>query len=81
MRRRNAYPALSGLKTHIKGQTESELIHVESQALILIVNKNVDSMNAEVGGLATRRRKGLVDRSEGRGTGHGGYYKSEDRSG
>src|SRR5713226_6875456 len=48
VRGRNAYPALSGLKTHIKGQVESELLHVEPQAAVLIADENVDCVNAEV---------------------------------
>ena len=49
VRRRNADPALSGLKTHIKGQVESELIQVESQASVLIADENVNRVHAEVG--------------------------------
>jgi hypothetical protein len=49
VRRCNTNPALSCLKPHIKGQAEPELIDIESQALILVVDENVDCMNAEVG--------------------------------
>ncbi len=80
MRRCNTYPALPGLKTHIKGQTESKLVNVETQALILIANENIDGMNAEVRSLAVHGRGGLVHRTEGRRTGHGGYYKSAKSS-
>jgi len=81
VRRCDAYPALPGLKTHIKGQTESKLIHIESQALILVANENIDGMNAEVGGVAFHGRGGLVHRTEERRTGHSGYYKSAKCSG
>jgi hypothetical protein len=64
------------LKAHIKSQTESKLIHVESQASILIANENVDGMNAEVRGVVGHEWGGLVHRIEERRTGHGGYYKS-----
>ena len=55
VRRRNSYPALSGLKAHIKGEVEPELIYVEPQASVLIANKNVDRVNAEVGIIAIQR--------------------------
>jgi hypothetical protein len=76
VRRSNPYPALPGLKAHIKSQTESKLIHVESQASILIANENVDGMNAEIRRLVVHEWGGLVHRIEERRTGHGGYYKS-----
>src|ERR1700682_2061215 len=58
VRRRNSYPALSGLKAHIKSQVESELIHVEPQAPVLIADENVDRVNAEVGVVAIQRELG-----------------------
>ena len=83
--RRNPYPAFPGLEAHIKGQTESKLIHVESQASVLIANENVGSVNAEVGVLALlviaiMGRSGLIRQTERRGTGHGGYYKTTKNS-
>src|ERR1700732_290020 len=48
----DSYQALSGLKTHIKGQIEPELIHVEPQTSVLIADENVDRVNAEVGVVA-----------------------------
>src|SRR5258708_26127941 len=71
VRRRNSYPALSGLKAHIKGKVESELIHVEPRASVLIADENVDRVNAEVGVVAIKRELGhgpllyLSDRSQG----------------
>ncbi len=55
MRRRNTYPALSGLKADIKGQVKSELIQVEPQASVLIADENVDRVHAEVGEVAVWR--------------------------
>ena len=55
VRRRNSYPALSGLKAHIKGQVEAELIHVEPQASVLIADENIDRVHAEVGIVAIQR--------------------------
>jgi len=46
--RRDPYPALSLLRAQIEGETESELIDVETQALILIAHEDIDGMNAEV---------------------------------
>ena len=46
--RRNGYPALSGLKPSIKGQIEPKLIQVESEASLLIANKDIDRVNAEI---------------------------------
>ncbi len=38
-----------GERRAIKGQIESELIHIESYASFLISNENVDSVNTEIG--------------------------------
>jgi hypothetical protein len=49
MGRGNRNPAADGLGSGIKGQTESELIHVKSQASIQIADENRHRLNAEVG--------------------------------
>jgi len=79
--RRNTHPALPGLKAHIEGETESKLIHIESQAPILITDENVDRVNAEIAILAIliltiTRQRGLICQTERWGAGHGGYYKT-----
>src|SRR6266481_6018921 len=45
VRRRNADPALSGLKADIKGQSKTQLIKIESQAPILIAYIHIDSVH------------------------------------
>ena len=55
VRRGNRDQAVTGLKAGVQGQIESELIPVELQAAILIFDKNVDCVNAEVGVLPVRR--------------------------
>jgi hypothetical protein len=72
--RRNAYAALPGLKADVKGKAESKLIHVESQASILVANENVDRVNTKVGVvanlavaitiLATTGERGLIRQTE-----------------
>jgi hypothetical protein len=47
--RSDRYPSVAGLKLRIEGQIESEPIHVELQALILIPNVNVDRVNPQMG--------------------------------
>ena len=54
--RRNPYPALSGLNTHIKGEVESQLIYIEPQASVLIAHENIDCVNAKVRVNAIRRQ-------------------------
>ena len=68
VRRRNPDPALSRLKAHIKGQAESQLIHVESQAPVLIANENVDRVNPKMGVLAIERRSRAARPNEGEPT-------------
>jgi hypothetical protein len=72
--RRNAYPALPGLKADVKGQAESKLVDVESQASILVANEDVDRVNTEVWVfasltvaimiLATTGERGLIRQTE-----------------
>jgi hypothetical protein len=92
VRRRNPNPSLSGLKAHIKGETESKLIHIESQAAVLIANENPDGVDAEVGIFSivvlvtlilatvvfatTLGESGLIHQTERKGAGHGDYYKT-----
>ena len=45
------HPSVSGLQPGVKGHPESELVHIESQASLLIANKNVDGVNSDEGGL------------------------------
>jgi len=71
VRRRNSDPALSGLKTNIKSEAESQLIKIESQAPILIAHVYIDSVNAKVRVLPFLARVGLIHDTEGRGAGHG----------
>src|ERR1700733_14575859 len=49
VRRGNRYQPVTGLKVDIQSQIESQAVPVESQAPILIFDKNVDCVNAEVG--------------------------------
>src|SRR5882724_6749345 len=74
--RRDAYPPLSGLKAHIEGEVETELINVEPQTPFLIANENTHPINAEVGGVAFQRDRNLIPEVDGWGTRHGGYYKA-----
>ena len=55
VRRRDRYQAVTRLKAGVQSQIESELIPVEFQAAILISDKNVDRVNAQVGVLRSRR--------------------------
>ena len=71
VRRRNADPALSGLKADIKGQSKTELIKIESQASILIAYIHIDSVHAEIRVLPFLAKVGLIHHTEGRGAGHG----------
>src|SRR5690349_997763 len=48
IRRSDGDPALSGLKAYIKSHAESQLVHVEAKAAVLITNENVDRMNTQV---------------------------------
>ena len=50
--RRDCHPPVPGLQTGVKRNMETELIHVESQALVLIVDINVDGVHPEKGLLA-----------------------------
>src|SRR5215510_9842600 len=52
VRRRDRYPAATAFKAVISDQTESELVQIESQALILVANENRGEKNAQVGRLA-----------------------------
>ena len=45
--RRNRYPAVARCKPRIKSHVKAELVHIESQALILISNENVDGVNTK----------------------------------
>ncbi len=87
----DADPALSGLKTHIEGQTESKLIQVEPQASVLITNEDVDGVDAEVGvvaimvpgivvlgimALTIMGQRRLIRPTERWGAWHGEYYKT-----
>jgi hypothetical protein len=56
--RGDRHPPVAGLKLRIKGQSESELIRVESQALILISNVNVDSVNTQMGAVPIHAKTG-----------------------
>jgi hypothetical protein len=47
--RSNRHPALTRSKADITDQTESKLVQVKSQTLILIANKDVNSVDAEMG--------------------------------
>ncbi len=46
--RGHGHPPFTGLKLRIEGQGESEFVHVESQALILVLDVNVDGVNTKV---------------------------------
>jgi len=54
--RRNRYPALTGSKADVTHQAEPKLVQVKSQALILITNEDVNSVDAEMGFLQVGRR-------------------------
>src|ERR1700722_15677714 len=49
IRRRDGHQAITGWKADVEGQMEPELIQVEIQAAILVSNKDIDSVNAQVG--------------------------------
>ena len=46
--RGDRHPAVAGLKLRIEGQIEAELIPVESQALLLVSNVDIDRVNAQM---------------------------------
>ena len=48
VRGRDRQPPVTGLKPRIEGQIESEPVHVESQARILIPDINVNRVNTQV---------------------------------
>src|SRR5882672_6155308 len=64
VRRRNADPALPGLKADIKGQTKSKLLKIELQASILITDIHIDSMHAKIRVLPFLARVGLIHDTE-----------------
>jgi len=57
-------PALAGTEADIADQIESQLVDVESQALVLIANKDVDRVNAKIRA-AFRRAKAPAGQSKG----------------
>jgi hypothetical protein len=70
--RSNSQPALPGLHADVEGQIESELIQVETQASLLVANKDIHRMHTEVRALFSA----LVCYSGGKRTGHGDDYKT-----
>jgi hypothetical protein len=46
-------PPSSGFVALVDDQAEAELIHIKTQALVLIADKNVNAKNAKVGILST----------------------------
>jgi uncharacterized protein (TIGR03437 family) len=58
--RSNRHQAMTGLKACIQGQIESELIHVELKTAILILDKDVDSVNPQVRVLAVQANGGVA---------------------
>jgi hypothetical protein len=48
VRRGNRYPALTGSEANVADQTEPKLVQVESQALILVTDVDVDRVDAKV---------------------------------
>src|SRR5271157_606889 len=60
VRGRNRHPALTGSKADIAHQTKSHLVYVESQALVLIANEDVNRVNAKMRPLSVQRKAGLV---------------------
>jgi hypothetical protein len=48
VRRGNRYPALTGSEANVTDQTEPKLVQVESQALILVTDVDVDCVDAKV---------------------------------
>src|SRR5271154_161563 len=67
--RGNRHQAVTRLKVRIQNQMESELIHVEFETAILIFDKDVDSVNPQVGVLA-------VQANGGSGAAHAGDYRT-----
>ena len=45
--RSNAEPAFAGLKNGVGDEAKAELVHVETQALVLIADENLDAVNAK----------------------------------
>ena len=60
VRRGDGDQAVAGLKADIQSQIESQPIPVEFQTPILIFDKNVDGVNAEVGILAVQTNGGYA---------------------
>jgi hypothetical protein len=48
VRRRDRYPALTRSEANVADQTEPKLVHIESQALILVTDVDVDCVDAKV---------------------------------
>src|SRR5262249_39985107 len=48
VRRRDREPAIAGLKADVKGDLESKLVAIETQAPLLIAHEDVDAMDAKV---------------------------------
>jgi len=60
IRRGKHYEAAMLSKVVINDQTETKLVHVESQASILIADEDGDMMNTEVGVLSVQAKGGPV---------------------
>jgi hypothetical protein len=58
--RGDRYPALTRCKADIADQTEPQMVQVESQALILIANEDVNRVDTEMGMLQVWRKSILV---------------------
>jgi len=81
IRRSNAQPAVPGRRSwsqtwprfepHVEHHLESKLIPIELQALVLIANKDRDTVNAQIQVLPVQPKRGPFRPIPGRRAGHG----------